>query len=282
MTLDVSPTAIFRSQLVALGLSTLLLGAACSDTASGTAEPPSPASGAMSPSNGSSPASAPADPVGQATPNTESVASGPTPLDDTSAAEGAPNAAAADDAGLASDPSASDAGTPIPGEGDAGAPPVTDPNVDENLVFIQQDGFQTTFFALDCRSIGDDGTIVEATTDGATLPVGGGFTLECTLERFPLRATTDVLSASDEPWCAVGELDVYAPGGDDRLTVTIATEPGVSPAILIGTREGEPIELEQATLFGGRLWPLWIDAHYDVNEVARAESGKLCDEVFGL
>jgi hypothetical protein len=159
--------------------------------------------------------------------------------------------------------------------------PGTAPSQDENLAFILQDGFQTTYFALDCRSIADDGSVIEGASSGA-LPVGGGHTLECSLERFPSRATTDVLSVSNEPWCALGELTSYQSGGDDRLMITIATPPDVAPATLIGTHEGGEISVALASAFGGRLWPLWIEASYDVVQLARAEPGKICDQVFEL
>lgn len=164
---------------------------------------------------------------------------------------------------------------------DTSSPPAIAPSQDENLAFIQQDGFQTTYFALDCRSLADDGSVIDGATNAA-LPVGGGHTLECSLERFPSRATTDVLSAANEPWCALGELTSYQSGGDDRLTITIATPPDVAPATLIGEHEGEAISVTLASAFGGRLWPLWIEASYAVVGFARAEPGKVCDQVFGL
>ena len=288
MKLDASPSsAIFRivplappTLRAALGVSMVLLGAACGDSESGTVEPAGPSGSAMNPTDSAGPASpsAPAAPAGQPTANTESVASGPAPaLDGAGPGATAPSA----DGGIPSQPAA-DASAPASNTGDAGPPPVTDPNVDENLVFIQEDGFQTTFFVQDCRSLGDDGSIIEAPIDGGALPVGGGFRLECSLERLPSRATTDVLSASDEPWCALGELESYEPGGDERLTISIVTPPDVSPAILIGTREGEAVEIQPAAAFGALVWPLWIEATYDVNEVAPAQQGLLCDQVFGL
>src|SRR5690606_14474497 len=135
---------------------------------------------------------------------------------------------------------------------------------------ILEDGFQTNWFVSECRSLGEDGSIIEP-AEGGTLPVGGGFILECRLEQFPSRATTDVLSTLDERWCALGELFSYQPGGDDRLSIDIVTPPDVSPAVLIARREGEPIELAQAAAFGALVWPLWIESSYDVNQVSPAE-----------
>jgi hypothetical protein len=58
--------------------------------------------------------------------------------------------------------------------------------------------------------------------------------------------------------------------------------PDVTPATLIGTHEGDAISLAQASAFGGRIWPLWIEASYAVVGLARAESGKVCDQAFGF
>jgi hypothetical protein len=155
------------------------------------------------------------------------------------------------------------------------------PRADENLDFILQDGFETTYFSVHCSAIGEDGTEIDGDTV-TELPVGGGFVLECRLDRFPSRATTDVLSAANEPWCALGELTDFGTGGDERLTITLASPPDSPSPLLVATREGEPINLEQASVFGAPLWPVWLVAGYDVNELARAQRGKICDEVFGL
>jgi len=267
-----------------LGVSLLLLGAACSGADLPESDPAPPADGEMRPSENPNPAStnpATTTAAGENTTTNESLANGPAPALDGNGAAGptAPPAAApdADDPGEPAD----EPGSAPPGDSSPGDPPTADPSVDENLVFIQQDGFRTTYFVSDCRSIGEDGSSIEGTT-GGTLPVGGGRVLECRLENLPSRATTDVLSASDEPWCALGELGAYEPGGDPRLTITILTPPDVSPAILVATHDGETINLTQAAIFGAPIWPLWIEAAYDVNQVAPAEQGKLCDQIFGI
>jgi hypothetical protein len=269
-------------RLAPLGASTLLLVSACGASDSAAADTSAAPGSEASPVESSTPApTAPA--VGEAAMNTESLAP---VLDGAGAAEAAAPAGATpgeDSNAQGPNPEPStNASAPASAEaGDAGAPPETDPSLDENLVFIEQDGFQTTYFALDCRSIAKDGSVIDGAPNAALL-VGGGRTLECNLERFPSRAATDVLSAANEPWCVLGELQSYESGGDDRLTITIATSPDVAPARLIGTRDGEEVSVMQAAAFGGRLWPLWIDAFYDVIELARAEQGKTCDQVFGL
>jgi hypothetical protein len=94
----------------------------------------------------------------------------------------------------------SDSSSPIPpAAADSAAQQDTDPSRDENLVFIQQDGFQTTYFALDCRSIAEDGSVIDGATN-SPLPVGGGHTLECHLERFPSRATTRASAFGTRLW----------------------------------------------------------------------------------
>ena len=96
------------------------------------------------------------------------------------------------------------------------------------------------------------------------------------------RSTTDVLSAADEPWCALGELVSFETGGDERLDITLVSPPDSPSPTLIATREGEPINLQLASAFGAPLWPIWLVTSYDAIEVARAQPGLVCDEVFEL
>jgi hypothetical protein len=169
---------------------------------------------------------------------------------------------------------------PADGEG-AAAPEESDPANDENLRFILEDGFETTYFAVHCSAIGDNGTEIDG--DSVTeLPVGGGFRLECNLDRLPSLSATDVLSAANEPWCALGELRSFATGGDERLGIVLVSPPDSPSPTLIATREGEPIALQLASAFGAPLWPVWLVTSYDVVDLARAEQGKICDAVFEL
>lgn len=169
----------------------------------------------------------------------------------------------------------SDGGAATPEE------PEIDPSQDENLAFILEDGFETTYFSVHCSALGDDGSEIDGDTV-TELPVGGGYILQCNLDRLPSRATTDVLSAADEPWCALGELQSFETGGDERLDIVLVSQPDTPSPVLIATRQGDPITLQLASAFGAPLWPVWLVTNYDAVEVARAEQGKLCDQVFGL
>lgn len=180
---------------------------------------------------------------------------------------------------------APDAGTePSPPLADAGAqeaPPdaAVDPALDDNVVFIQQDGFQTTYFAQECRSIAEDGSVIE----GEPLPVGGGNILECLTSVIGALGTTDFLASTDERWCALGTIDTFSAGGDPSLQIQVADSPDDSPWTLVGTHEGEPIEIGRVAVFGGATaWPLWVDTHYAVLDVAPNPTGQLCDTLFGL
>jgi hypothetical protein len=163
--------------------------------------------------------------------------------------------------------------------GEAAADAGIDPSLDENVVFIQQDGFQTTYFAVDCRSLGADGSVIEGVDP---LPVGGGSVLECVTGAIGALATQDFLSSTDERWCALGAIDTATPSGDPRLLVEIADAPDDAPWTLLGTVEGEPIELGTVSVFGATAWPLWVETHYAVIEVAPNPTGQLCDLAFGL
>jgi hypothetical protein len=159
-------------------------------------------------------------------------------------------------------------------------PEALDPTSDENLAFILEDGFETTYFAVHCSAIGEDGSEIDGDTV-TELPVGGGYVLECNLDSLPSRATTDVLSAADEPWCALGELQSFETDGDERLDIVLVSPPDSPSPTLIATSD-DPITLQLASAFGAPLWPVWLVTNYDAVAVARAEQGKLCDEVFGL
>ena len=176
-----------------------------------------------------------------------------------------------------------DAGTeqPVADAGAAQAPAdaAVDPALDDNVVFIQQDGFQTTYFAQECRSIAEDGSVLE----GEPLPVGGGNLLECVTSIIGALATTDFLASTDERWCALGAIDTFSAGGDPSLDIQVADSPEDSPWTLIATHEGEPIEMGRVAVFGGATaWPLWVDTHYAVIEVAPNPTGQLCDTLFGF
>jgi len=189
--------------------------------------------------------------------------------------ENVPQDAAAEqvaDAGAGEAPA--DAGSTQPS-----ADAAVDPFLDDNVVFIQQDGFQTTYFAQECRAIGADGAVIE----GEPLPVGGGNILECVTSVIGALATTDFLASTDERWCALGALDTFSTGGDPSLDIQVADSPDDAPWTLIASHEGEPIEIGRVAVFGGATaWPLWVDTHYAVIDVAPNPTGQLCDTLFGL
>jgi len=261
-----------------------LLGAACSAADDAPTSPTAAPSSAQPPAG--SAAESPA-PENAGAPLPEDVTTGATP--GASAPADSSGAAAETPEVSALEPSAGEemngagAQAPIaPADGEeAGAPEPSDPTSDENLRFILEDGFQTTYFAIHCSATGEDGTEIDG--DSVTeLPVGGGYILECELDRLPSRSATDVLSAADEPWCALGELRSFATGGDERLSIVLSSPPDSPSPTLVATRRGEPITVQQASAFGALLWPVWLVTSYDAVDLARAEPGKICDEVFEL
>jgi hypothetical protein len=244
-------------------------GAAAGSPSAGAPQPESataPSAPASNQANGASPAGTTPDGSGAAAANeAQEVSALDPPVGQDEAVDGAAAESPAD---------------PAEGE-EVAAPEEIDPESDENLRFILEDGFETTYFAVHCSAIGEDGTEIDG--DSVTeLPVGGGFILECILDRLPSRSATDVLSAADEPWCALGELRSFATGGDERLGIVLVSAPDSPSPTLIATREGDPITLQLASAFGAPLWPVWLVTSYDVVEVARAEQGKICDAVFEL
>lgn len=167
------------------------------------------------------------------------------------------------------------------GSPNTGNTPV-DPEDDEDIQFMKDNGYETQYFAQTCRSVAEDGSTIEE-SEQADLPVGEGRVLECETDSFPVQSTIEFLSSALERWCALGSVSSYEGGGDDRLQVDVASVPGDGPGTLIGSRDGDPITIHRVSGFGGgTLWPLWITTTYSVTEVKRSEPGKLCDEVFGL
>jgi hypothetical protein len=162
---------------------------------------------------------------------------------------------------------------------DEPAEPTDEPGEDEDLAFLRQDGFQTFHFALDCVSVGEDGS----TIGGEPLPVGGGRSLECVTESLGSLSTVDALSSTGERFCALGQVDSFHGDGDPSLAVSVASTPEGSPWTLVGTHDGDEIQIGKVTGFGGgTAWPLWVDAHYAVIDITPNPSGQLCDQAFGL
>jgi hypothetical protein len=229
-------------------------------SAAGRSDEVAPASAAPVPSGVDAPSSEESPDVG-----------GLAGIDEQTSADDAVEGVAAD---AGSEAPAADAGV-VQAPADAGI----DPALDDNVVFIQQDGFQTTYFAQECRSIGEDGSVIE----GEPLPVGDGNALECITSTIGALATTDFLSSIDERWCALGALDTFSTGGDPALVIQVVDSPDDAPWTLVGVHEGEPIEIGRVAVFGGATaWPLWVDTHYAVIDVVPNPTGQLCDALFGL
>jgi hypothetical protein len=184
--------------------------------------------------------------------------------------------------GSAGDPSTADAdATKALGQAlvDDPAEATDEPGEDEDLAFLRQDGFQTFHFALDCLSVAADGSSI----GGEPLPVGGGRSLECVTESMGSLSTVDALSSTGERFCALGQMDSFQGDGDPSLTVSVASAPEGAPWTLVGTHEGDEIQIGKVASFGGgTAWPLWVDTHYAVIDIAPNPSGQLCDQAFGL
>jgi hypothetical protein len=153
-----------------------------------------------------------------------------------------------------------------------------DPPLDEDLQAILDTGMTGFRFARACRSVADDGSIIE---NNEQLPVGGGRRLECeTFEITHLQAV-DVVASTGELWCALGEIASHrGHGGDARLTVSVANAPDGAPWTLVGTVDGEEITVRRLSGLGN--WPLWKEIRYDVIDLRPNPDLLLCEEIFGL
>jgi hypothetical protein len=162
---------------------------------------------------------------------------------------------------------------------DEPAEAATDEGEDEDILFLRQNGFETFHFALDCRSVGEDGSVI----GGDPLPVGNGRSLQCETETLGSLSTVDALSSTGERFCALGQMDSFFGDGSPDLTVSIASSPEGAPWSLVGTHDGDEIEVGKVAGPGGAsAWPLWVDAHYAVIDVQPNPTAQLCDQLFGL
>lgn len=153
-----------------------------------------------------------------------------------------------------------------------------DPPLDEDLQFILENGMTGFRFARACRSIGEDGSVLENEVE---LPVGGGRRLECTTFEIPHLQAADVQASTGEQWCMLGQLDTFrGDAGDECMTVSVADAPDGAPWTLLGNVDGEEIIIRRLTAIGN--WPLWTEIHYDVIELRPNPDFLLCEEIFGL
>lgn len=152
------------------------------------------------------------------------------------------------------------------------------PALDEDLQFALDNGFETFFFAQECRSIGAGGVI-----EGDSLPVGNGRVLVC--ETFPVAhlQAIDLSASTGERFCALGQLaSVSGENIDARLSVNVAGTPDGQPWVLVATSE-EAITIGRVAGFGGATaFPLAADALFDVIELQPNPAGELCPGLFGL
>lgn len=150
--------------------------------------------------------------------------------------------------------------------------------LDEDLQFALDNGFESFFFAQECRSVGAGGVI-----EGDSLPVGNGRFLVCETFQVSHLQAIDVSASTGERFCALGQLaSVSGENIDPRLSVNVVSIPDGEPWTLIGTSE-EPITIGRVAGFGGATaFPLAADALFDVIELQPNPAGELCSDVFGL
>jgi hypothetical protein len=118
--------------------------------------------------------------------------------------------------------------------------------------------------------------------EGLELPVGDGWRVECSGYGQTLWSTTSVQANDGTIYCVLGQRGDVDTGGDQRLEIDIEDDGDHGHAQLEGTSD-ELITIKQADAFGGaKVWPLWIEAHYDTTELALAPNDRSCDEHFGV
>lgn len=150
---------------------------------------------------------------------------------------------------------------------------------DDETQWIIDNGFGSFHFAVQCVSVGDDGSREE----GEPLPVGGGYQLECETASSIGAATTEFLNASDERYCVLGSLsEALGESKHPCLThVEITSSPDDGPWTLVASGD-QPCQISRAASAFGKTWPLWVNASYDTEKISPAVDGSTCDELFDL
>lgn len=153
-------------------------------------------------------------------------------------------------------------------------------DLDEDLQFLLDNGFESFFFAQTCRSIGPDGDVIE----GEELPVGNGRVLECQTDVVTHLQAIDAQASTGERFCALGQVvSIEGENVDPRLSVNVVDIPDGAPWTLIGTHDGDEITITRVTGFGGgTAFPLAADAIFDVIDLQPNPDFQFCNELFGL
>lgn len=94
---------------------------------------------------------------------------------------------------------------------------LNNPELDFDLAFLAQDGFESVHFAVACHSVDPNG----ARLDEEPLWVGEGDSLECETANLRSQSTQIVFSSANELFCVLGVMDTFYGDGDDRLNFTI-------------------------------------------------------------
>jgi hypothetical protein len=152
--------------------------------------------------------------------------------------------------------------------------------LDPDVQFVVDNGFETLFFAQTCRSIGPDGDVIE----GEVLPVGNGRTLECETDTIGFLEAIDVQASTGELFCALGQISSFdGENIDPALSVSVASAPDGAPWTLVGTHDGGEITIGRVTgPGGGTAFPLGADVLFDVVDLQPNPNFQLCSDLFGL
>jgi hypothetical protein len=155
---------------------------------------------------------------------------------------------------------------------------LADPNSDEDLLFIKDNGFGGTRFMASCVSRSDSGPTIES----EPLPVGGDRYLECVTAGAFDRAAMTVASSEGEHWCALGQLSTSTAEGDPRLHIQVVDSPSGAPWTVRATADSA-IEISRVEgLFGALTWPVWLTATYATTDLRPESEGVTCEALFGL
>jgi len=150
--------------------------------------------------------------------------------------------------------------------------------LDPDLQFVLDNGFESFIFAQTCRSTGPGGDVIE----GESLPVGDGRVLECETFPFGHQQVIDLQASTGELHCVLGQLSSVTPENvDPRLSVSVVSTPDGAPWVLEAT-SATPITITRVAGPGGSAFPLAADALFDVVEIRPNPNAAFCPDLFGL